>query len=68
MEDYLLGVQWLILNSTTLLLFVHVHVHFILNLQMLWMMKMKRKASLRKVTLLTIDQFDHVQEEMYIEE
>jgi hypothetical protein len=67
-EDYLLGVQWLILNSTTLLLFVHVQVHFILNLQMLWMMKVRRKASLCKVTLLTIDQFDQVQEEMYIEQ
>lgn len=35
---------------------------------MQWRMKVRRKASLWKVPLLTIDKFDQVEEEMYIEE
>ena len=35
---------------------------------MQWRMKVRRKASLCKVPLLTIDKFDQVEEEMYIEE
>ena len=35
---------------------------------MQWRMKVRRKASLCKVPLLTFDKFDQVEEEMYIEE
>jgi hypothetical protein len=37
-------------------------------MEMQWRMKVRRKASLCKVPLLTIDKFDQVEEEMYIEE